>query len=369
MARTVTPHKIAWYITPHGFGHAVRSLEVIRHLLESDPPPEIVIVSDLPDSLVQQNLGRNPEVRRKRLDIGLVQKDSIRYDLDATRAALERLHDSQRSLIAEEVEFLRDCHVDGVVSDIGFLPFYAASKAEISAMGMGNFTWDWIYAEMTGTDVRWRGLIEWCRAGYALCDLLLRLPMHGDCSSCPNIEDVPMVARKASRKRQETRELLGCGDGRKTYLVSFTELDLSPEALERIGRIEDSVFFYRQPLRLDAANARSADGTDVPYVDIVAAVDAVITKPGYGIVTDCLANGTPVVYSDRGRFPEYEILVREMEARLATVYMSSKELYAGNWGPFLSSVQALPRRAPETPANGAEFCARRILKWLSERKS
>lgn len=29
----VSERTIAYYITPHGFGHAVRSLEVIRHLL------------------------------------------------------------------------------------------------------------------------------------------------------------------------------------------------------------------------------------------------------------------------------------------------------------------------------------------------
>ena len=48
------------------------------------------------------------------------------------------------------------------------------------------------------------------------------------------------------------------------------------------------------------------------YEDLVGAVDVVITKPGYGIISDCVANGTAMLYTPRGRFAEYEVMVREM---------------------------------------------------------
>ncbi len=360
-------YNIAWYITPHGFGHAVRSLEVIHHLLQMDPKPNIIIVSDLPQFLIEQNLGCSPAVRRKRIDIGLVQKDNLRYDLDATRTALETLHDSHAALIREEAMFLKDSKVDGIVSDIGFLPFYAALEAGLPALGCSNFTWDWIYESLAGSDRRWHDLIDWCRGGYALCDLLLRLPMHGDCSSCLRIEDIPLVARRSNRKREEIRDLLGCKTGQDAYLVSFTELDLGVRARDRIGQIKDAVFFYKRPLKLDVAGARSVDGMDLAYVDVVAAVDAVITKPGYGIVSDCLANGVPLIYSDRGAFPEYEILVREMESQLTAVYMSSSELYEGNWEPFMKRMRALPRRIPNLRTDGGRVCAERIMRWLFQK--
>jgi hypothetical protein len=58
-----------------------------------------------------------------------------------------------------------------------------------------------------------------------------------------------------------------------------------------------------EPLRLSVRNGLALDQLDVSYADAVAAVDGVITKPGYGIVTDCLVHGTPVIYTDRGLFP------------------------------------------------------------------
>jgi len=361
---------IAYYITPHGFGHAVRSLEVIRSLLEHEASPEILLVSDLPDFLVEENVRRALPQRRKRLDVGLIQKDSLRIDFDASLTVLEDLHRNSEELIREEVGFLKSRGVRGVVSDIPFLPFHAASRCGIPALGVGNFTWDWIYEAYARTDPRWDPLVAWSREGYRRGDLLLRLPMHGDCSVFPRIEDVPLVARKAARPRGEIRELLGGGGERKIYLISFAALDLDEEALKRLERLDDAVFIFKRPLDFRLSNGRSLDSFgSLSYADVIAAVDAVITKPGYGIVSDCLAHGTPIVYTDRGPFPEYPILVREMERHLTTVYIPSEELYSGNWEPAIHRIQSLPRRAPRLRDDGAAFCARRIMDRLNGERS
>ena len=46
------------------------------------------------------------------------------------------------------------------------------------------------------------------------------------------------------------------------------------------------------------------------YEDVVGAVDVVITKPGYGIISECVANDTALLYTSRGHFVEYDVLVR-----------------------------------------------------------
>ncbi len=53
-------------------------------------------------------------------------------------------------------------------------------------------------------------------------------------------------------------------------------------------------------------------GSGLRYEDLVAAVDVVATKPGYGIVSECIANETAILYTSRGQFVEYEVLVAEM---------------------------------------------------------
>ena len=357
--------QLAYYITPHGFGHAVRSIEVMRHLLMLAPALEIVIVSTLPEFLVDQSLGDSVSIRRKQLDIGLVQRDSIQFDLRATLDQLQSLHDHRDALVADEIHFLNAQEIQAVVCDIPFLPFAAASQASIPAIGMGNFTWDWIYQAYASVDSRWTPLVDWIRESYHKCHLLLQLPMHGDCSVCPNIQDVPLVARRAKRKREETLEILGLRLDQKVYLISFGWLDLGETAQKRLEEITDAVFLFKHPLSFHFRNGICLDEHPLSYEDVVAAVDGVITKPGYGIVSDCLAHGTPVIYTDRGFFPEYDILVQEMAKQLSTVYLSSPDFYAGRWQAAIQALEKLPRVTPALPCNGAEVCAETILRYLN----
>ena len=97
------------------------------------------------------------------------------------------------------------------------------------------------------------------------------------------------------------------------------------------------------------------------YEDLVAAVDVVVTKPGYGIISECVANDTAVLYTSRGRFVEYDVLVAAMPRFLRCGYIDHTDLFAGRWGQALDRLLAAPA-PPERPAtNGAEVAARMIL--------
>jgi hypothetical protein len=357
--------KLIYYITPHGFGHAVRSLEILRTLLSLDRGIDVTLVSDIPEFLVLQNIGHPLPYRRAHFDIGLVQLDSIRFDLARTLSALQSLQAVSRNWITAEAHFLKSNAIDLVVADIPFLPFRAAHDCSIPSLGVGNFTWDWIYSMYAEQSADWWEIISWIREGYSACDLLLQLPMHGDCSACPHRQDVPLVARKSKRSPLETRTILGIPSHRPAFLIAFSELDLSESALRSIERIPNALFLYKHPLHYDLHNGLCIDTRDLSYADVVAAVDAVITKPGYGIVSDCLAHGTPMIYTDRGPFPEYPILVETMRAHLSTFFISAADLYAGDWEQAIRGIgQLLPQTYPGG-TDGAEVCARIILQKLA----
>jgi hypothetical protein len=359
-------HHIAYYITAHGFGHAVRSLEVIKELRRSEPKAAITIVSTIPSFLIAQNLDAPLPQRGQSLDVGMVQRDSLRMDFDATLRALEALKHRRQELVEEERRFFEREGITAVVADIPFLPFVAASRYGIPSVGLGNFTWDWVYQYYAAQDGRWQESVDWIREAYRHCELFLQLPMNGDCSSCPQVLPVPLVARRARRGRREVRTILGLGEERRAFLISFTALDLTVKAQRRIEGISDTVFLFKLPLRYQFANAYCVDRADVSYAELVAAVDGVITKPGYGIIADCVAQGTPVIYTDRGDFPEYDILVREMSRWLPVVYLPSRELYEGGWEQALRQLPIREARGTSIATNGSHVCAQAILQHLGQ---
>jgi hypothetical protein len=95
----------------------------------------------------------------------------------------------------------------------------------------------------------------------------------------------------------------------------------------------------------------------VRYEDLVHAVDAVVTKPGYGIISECIANDTAIVYTSRGRFPEYDVLVREMPRYVRNAYIEQSDLRAGRWRAALDAAVSAPA-PPERPrTDGAQVVA------------
>jgi L-arabinokinase len=101
------------------------------------------------------------------------------------------------------------------------------------------------------------------------------------------------------------------------------------------------------------------------YEDLVHAVDLVVTKPGYGTISECIANDTAMVYTSRGRFAEYPVLVREMPRYLRCAYLDNESLLAGRWQAALETALSAPPPPERPPTDGAEVIADMIAARLS----
>ena len=97
------------------------------------------------------------------------------------------------------------------------------------------------------------------------------------------------------------------------------------------------------------------------YEDLVQAADVVVTKPGYGIISEAIANDAALLYTSRGHFVEYDVLVKEMpQVSASEVHraegLAERELERG------AGAAAQQPAPPEKPAlNGADVAAEEIL--------
>ena len=161
---------------------------------------------------------------------------------------------------------------------------------------------------------------------YASADRAVRLPLHGGFGTCGRIHDVPFIARRSRRDRAEVRQALGLPADRPLALVSFGGYGVDELDLAALARTPRYGIVMTGTTLVDgvALQSRGAFGAILPldepwmyargfrYEDVVKAVDVVVTKPGYGIIAECAANGTALLYTSRGHFPEYDVLVAGM---------------------------------------------------------
>jgi predicted glycosyltransferase len=102
------------------------------------------------------------------------------------------------------------------------------------------------------------------------------------------------------------------------------------------------------------------------YEDLVAAVDVVMTKPGYGIIAECIAADRPMLYTSRGAFREYDLLVAEMRRYLRNEFISPDDLYAGNWLNALRKAVSQPPPPERIATDGAMVAAQTISELVNQ---
>jgi L-arabinokinase len=353
---------ITYYVSAHGYGHGVRSCDIIRALNRLYPDVTVDVVSGLPPGFLFNRISSaQNNLRNTAFDLGMVQKDSIRVDVRATLAGLERLYERSEESIEREAQYLEKRGVAAVICDIPELPMEAAAIAGVPRVAVGNFGWDWIYAGFAGRDSRWTRIVERIRGAYGKSDLLLRLPFSDAMEAFPVIEDIPLVASPGNSRRNAIAELAGCDNGKRWILISFTSLTWGNEALDRIERLKDCEFFTVHPLAWSRRNIHMLHREQLPFSDIVASVDAVVSKPGFGILSDCVVNRKPLIYADRSDFPEFAVLEAAIRRYLKHVHIPASDLYRGDIAPSLARIWDRPEPGETLPHGGDLIAARRIV--------
>ena len=365
---------VIFYISGHGFGHAIRQIAVINALHELTPSLPIVVRTAAPEWLFTRTRCGASLFLPGETDTGVVQIDSLRLDAGESMRRARAFLDRFDELAEREAAIMQANDVRLVIADAPPLACAAAARAGVPAVVCANFTWDWIYreySEQPGVD---RVVAETGRA-YATARAGWRLPLPGGFETISPIIDLPFIARHGRADIDATgiRRAIDLPAERPLALVSFGGYGLGQLPLTRLDCLTgwDIVVTTRgsesvtAPSGVHLVPEERLYGRDLRYEDLVRAVDVVITKPGYGIIADCIANDSAMLYTSRGRFAEYDVMVREMPRYLRCAHLALESFEAGAWAAALGTVAALPPPPEKVRTDGADVVAKMIAGLVS----
>lgn len=355
--------KIRYYISGHGLGHASRSGQIINALRRRHPEIAVEVVSPAHPWFFAGFLDPSVPVRRLALDLGVLQRDSLVMDEEATLRACRDFLPLRQPLVEAEAASLRADGVSLVAADIPAPAFAAAAMAGVPSVAISNFSWDWIYAGLAQRHPGYDDVLAAIAGDYEKADRLLRLPFYGDFPAFRCIEDLPLVARQARHPAAEVRRALGITEGTRVGLISFGGFGLQDFDSSPLEQLDNWVFLTESGLGNAAANIRVVTA-DHYYPDLVAASDVVITKPGYGIVSEAIANETAVLYTARGDFREQALLVAALHHYARAREIGNDDLRRGQWGESLEALLAQPHPQATLAANGDVVAADRLANMI-----
>ena len=356
---------VAFFISGHGFGHASRQVEIIHALAARRPDIRIVIRSAVSPSLLRRTLKVPFELRPGPCDTGIVQASSVAHDDEATVREAIAFYERFDEYIATETRDLADDHLGLIVGDAAPIACEVAARIDVPGVVISNFTWDWIYEAHPGMSAAAPWIVPRIRRAYQLATHALELPFAGGFQIFSNVTRLPLVARRPTRSREDTRAYFGIASGKPAALLSFGGYGLPNLDLTAIDARGEWTF-----VTTDRSSGGPVHGDDLVFVDerafidsgfryedLVAAVDAVVTKPGYGIIAECIVSGTAMLYTSRGDFREYDLLVREMPRFLRARFIDQPDLFAGALRASLTALMAQPAAPERMATDGADVAA------------
>lgn len=361
---------IFFYISGHGFGHASRDVEVINSLGLARPDLAIVIRTSVSRRLLERTIRVPVTLIDGPCDTGVVQVDSLRLDAAATIARADEFYRTLDARARFEAELLRRHDARLVVSDAPPLASAAAARAGVPSVVLANFTWDWIYSGDSRELESAPDLIPIIQQAYGAAETAWRLPMHGGFETFDRIVDIPFIARRgrADLTAGAIRRMLGLPDTCPVALVSFGGFGLRGLPFDTLDCLDEFTVVVAEPASEIAALPSSIVGIDeqqlyanqLGYEDLVRAVDVAVTKPGYGIISDCIAGDTAMLYTSRGRFVEYDVLIREMPRFLRCAFIEQADLFAGGWRDALRRLMTMPPAPEIASTSGAQVAVEMI---------
>jgi UDP-N-acetylglucosamine:LPS N-acetylglucosamine transferase len=97
---------------------------------------------------------------------------------------------------------------------------------------------------------------------------------------------------------------------------------------------------------------------------MVNAADVVISKPGYGIASECLLHQTPAVFIDRPDFRETPPLMEELSKCGRCAKISLSDFFEGSWKQAIEGALANESPWQISSPDGAALVAERLACYL-----
>jgi hypothetical protein len=356
--------RIAYFISPHGFGHAARAASVMETMAEMDSSIRFDIFTTVPSWFFEDNLCGFYRYHYLVTDLGLVQRTAFEADIDQTLRHLNRMLPYYGSQVTEISQCLKHLNCKMVICDIAPLGLLSARKAGIPSVLVESFTWDWIYERYADGNPQISAHIKYLGRLYKMADI------HIQTEPLCNPQPVDFLTGPASRKirssKNSVREKLRLPANQKLVLITTGGVPQEYKFMQKLYGLQDIHFVI--PCGCPAAEIRKnlfllPHHSDYFHPDLVNASDAVIGKAGYSTIAEVYHAGVPFGFIPCNYNPETEKLVEFIQTEMTGDAIHESEFQTGSWVNRLESLMNMPRIKRNVP-NGADQIGEFVLALL-----
>jgi hypothetical protein len=347
-------------ISGHGYGHAAQTVPVLNALGTLVPGLNVILRTTVPASFFQGRLTIPWDHQPVQQDVGCLQDGPLKIDIEATWEAHRRFHDTWEARLLHEVAAMQTASPALVIADTPYLAIEAGSLAGIPTVALANFTWDLVLKEYChATDPTQQQLIQRIRQSYTKADRALRITPAPKFDVFSHMVDIGPIADPARPERDRLASTLALTPSERIVLVGFGGIPLTSLPFEHMEQLLRYRFLIDGSVPAGYSRTHSIEALPFSFKTLLASVDIIMTKPGYGTLVEAVALQQPVVYVRRYNFVDEPPLVDYLQRHGRGVEMSMKEFNAGRWEVAIRKADetTIPSAAPPPPMGTTQAAA------------
>lgn len=350
-------------ISAHGFGHLAQTAPVLDALAGKMPGLRLTLRSALPRARLAECIGAEFVHAMAASDFGFAMHSAVDIDRPASARRYRELHADWPKRVAEEAAWQAGQGVDAVLTNIAYLPLAGAAAAGIPGIAMCSLNWADLVAHYFAGEPWVSAVHAQIEAAYVTARPFLRLTPGLPMAWHPAAEAMAPVARPGSPDRRGVAGELGLDERQRWVLLAMGGMEF-PLDVGRWPQVDGITWLVPGGVTPTRADQRHVAASGARFSRLLASVDAVITKPGYGTFVEAACAGVPILWLSRADWPETPYLAGWLERHARARELSREQLAAGD---FLDMLDALWTAAPPPPpvAGGAAQVASRLRQLLA----
>lgn len=349
-------------ISGHGYGHAAQVVPVLNALGRLVPTLRAVLRTTVSADFFEPRLTIPWQLNVVQQDVGCIQDGPLAIDVPGTWAAHSTLHAEWEQKVEAEAALIRAAGPACVLSDISHLGIAAGATAGLPTLGLCSLSWDLVLEPFVDpTQPEQTVILRQIREAYARADCFLRVAPALAITAFHRVREIGPIAEPAAPQPLQLRKAVGAEESEQVVLIGFGGIALRQLPFNQMEAMGGYRFIVDGTVPSWLTRVRSLASLGLTFKTVMASVDVILTKPGYGTIVEAVALDTPVVYVRRYNFADEPPLVEYLHRYGRGLELSLADFQQGRWEPTLRHVLAQPPASGSPPLSGARDAAQ-ILK-------
>ncbi len=355
-------------ISAHGFGHAAQVVPVLNALGRLVPDLRALLRTTVPSAFFTNRLLIPWEIQPVQQDVGCIQQDPLTIDIETTWHKHQHFHTSWDARLQTEVDAMRAAQPGLILADTPYLALAAGKEAAIPSIVLANFTWDLVLSEYPAPPgIDRHAIIQMIRQQYAQAGLTLRITPAPTLEGFSHHITIPPIAEPAVQARTQLAQILELAPGERTILVGFGGISLTTLPFSTLESLTGYRVLFDGLIPSTSKRCVSTQSLPFSFKTLLASVDAILTKPGYGTIVEAVTLQIPVIYVRRYNFVDEQPLVDYLHKHGRGIELSRDDFMKGQWQTALQTVEAMPITGPPPAPTGAQQAATILAPYLKHK--